>query len=104
VSIVLHGFGLPEIDSSSSLVAFGLARDLEPGETIEQAVAFASIENLFVIDFGAGQRKPTGAEYRRFKRMVKMMQTGQMHFREKPGKRGGIEYWADRTPIMRKAA
>lgn len=64
MSIVLHGFGLGEVDSGSSLVTYGLARDLDQGETIEQAVASTGIENLFVVDFSAGQRKPTAAEFR----------------------------------------
>ena len=76
MSIVLHGFGLGEIDSGSSLVTYGLARDLDQGETIEQAVASTGIENLFVVDFSAGQRKPTAAEFRRFKRLVAAMQMG----------------------------
>lgn len=104
MSIVLHGLGVGEIDSGSSIVAFGLARDLDQGETVEQAVASTGIENLFVIDFSAGQRKATKAEFRRFKRLVAAMQTGSIQFREKPGKRGGIEYWAVRDPLLRKAA
>ena len=104
MSIVLHGFGLGEIDSGSSLVTYGLARDLDEGETIEQAVASAGIENLFVVDFGAGQRKPTAAEFRRFKRMVAAMQMGSLQFRERKGKKGGIEYWAVREPMIKKAA
>ncbi len=104
MSIVLHGFGLGEIDSGSSLVTYGLARDLDQGETIEQAVASTGIENLFVVDFSAGQRKPTAAEFRRFKRLVAATQLGGLQFRERKGKKGGIEYWAVREPMIKKAA
>lgn len=102
--IVLHGFGVSDIDSGSTVVAWGLARDLDQGETIEQAITSTGIDNLFVIDFGYGQRKPTQAEYRRFKRIVAAMQTGSLQFKERPGKRGGVEYWAVRDPLLKKAA
>ena len=92
------------IDSGSSIVAWGLARDLQEGETVQQAAAEAGIDQLFVIDFGMGRRKPTSAEYRRFKRMVKAMQLGSLQFKERPGKRGGVEYWAVRDPSLKKAA
>lgn len=100
MSIVLHGLG-GDIDSGSSIVAFGLARDLDEGETIEQAVASSGIENLFVVDFSAGQRQASKAEFRRFKRMVAAMQLGSLQFREKPGKKGGVEYWAVRDPLIK---
>ena len=103
MSIVLHGMGL-EIDSGSSLVTFGLSSDLEDGQTIDQAIVGAGIENLFVVDFGAGNRKPTAAEFRRFKRMVSAMQLGSLQFKERKGKKGGIEYWAVRDPLFKKAA
>jgi hypothetical protein len=104
MSIVLHGLGVGEIDSGSSIVAFGLARDLDEGETVEQAVASTGIENLFVVDFGGGQRQANAAEFRRFKRMVAAMQLGSLQFRERKGKKGGIEYWAVRDPLTKKAA
>lgn len=104
MSIILHGFGLGEIDSGSTLVTYGLSRDLDEGETVEHAVASAGIENLFVVDFSAGQRKPTAAEFRRFKRLVAAMQMGGLQFRERKGKKGGIEYWAVREPMIKKAA
>lgn len=102
--IVLHGFGLSEIDSGSSIVAWGLARDLDQGEILDQAVLNAGIEQLFVIDFCDGRRKPTKAEYRRYQRMVKALQLGSLQFKERKGKRGGIEYWAVRDPLLKKAA
>lgn len=55
-------------------------------------------------DFSAGQRKPTAAEFRRFKRLVAAMQMGGLQFRERKGKKGGIEYWAVREPTIKKAA
>lgn len=104
MSIVLHGLGGGEIDSGSSLVTFGLNRDLNEGETVEQAVSSAGIENIFVVDFSAGNRKPTAAEFRRFRRLVSAMQMGGLQFRERKGKKGGIEYWAVRDSNLRKAA
>lgn len=57
-----------------------------------------------MVDFSAGQRKPTAAEFRRFKRLVAAMQMGGLQFRERKGKKGGIEYWAVREPMIKKAA
>jgi hypothetical protein len=106
VSIVLHGLGV-ELDSGSSVVAFGLATNLEEGQTIEQAAVGASIENLFVIDYGQGRRRATAAEYRRYKRMLKMVMLGNIRWEQKKGrgaKPGDIEYWATRKPHMKKVA
>lgn len=106
MSIVLHGLGV-EIDTGSSIVSFGLASNLEEGQTIEQAATSASIENLFVIDFGLGRRKATAAEHRRFKRALKMMLLGGVMWQQKKGKgahKGDIEIWAQRRPHMKKAA
>jgi hypothetical protein len=107
MSIVLWGMGAGEIDSETSVVTFGLNRDLEPGQTIEQAAVGASIENLFVIDYGQGRRRATAAEYRRYKRMLKMVMLGNIRWEQKKGrgaKPGDIEYWATRKPHMKKAA
>jgi len=32
------------------------------------------------------------------------MQMGGLQFRERKGKKGGIEYWAVREPMIKKAA
>lgn len=104
MSIVLHGFGSGEVDSETTVVTWGLARDLDAGQTIEDAVIGASIENLFVIDYGMGRRRPSKAEYKRWKKIVRTMQHGSLHFEERKGKRGGVEYWADRSRVMRKVA
>lgn len=106
MSVVLHGLGMETIDTGSSVVAFGLAIDLTGDQTVAEAAASTGIENLFVIDFD-GRRRASKGEYRRFKRLVRMMQTGQLHFKERKrkGARGSdIEYWADRRPITRKVA
>jgi hypothetical protein len=99
MSVVLRGYGLGDIDSGSSVVAFGLVRDLDAGETIETAIADASIAQLFVIDFD-GRRKMTAAEYRKYRKLTAMMRMGQIQFQEK---RNGIEYFIKPTRF-RKAA
>lgn len=106
MSVVLHGFGLGQIETQSSIVAFGLARDLDEGESIIDAIANAGIDQLFVIDYGHNiGRTPTTAEYRRYKRLVKMVQMGNVHFEEKTQKgKKGISYYAVRKPKMRRKA
>lgn len=104
MSIVLRGLGIG-IDTGSTIVAFGLARDLEAGETVETAVLNAGVENLFVIDFGMGRRKPTAAEIRRFKRIAAMVGTRGLQFTEKKSRRKGVvEFDVSPAPILRKAA
>lgn len=104
MSIVLHGYGLG-IDSGSSLVAFGLARDLSEGETIESAIASADISQLFVIDFGTGHRKATAAEIRRFKRISALVSTSGLQFSERKSKRKGqIEFDVSIATTLKKAA
>lgn len=104
MSIVLHGLGLGDVDSGSTIVAFGIARDLEAGENIADVVQNAGIDQLFVIDYGHQFPRPlTEAEYRRFQRLIKMLMTGNVQFREKTvNGKPGVEVW--REPIMRKAA
>jgi len=103
LSIVLRGFGLG-VDTGSSVVAFGLARDLEEGETVESAVVNADVSQLFVIDFGMGRRKPTAAEIRRFKRIAAMVSMRGLQFTERKGKKGRVEFDVMPAKILRKAA
>jgi len=104
MSVVLHGFGLGDVDSGSTIVAFGIVRDLNPNEDFSSVVRDASIEQLFVIDYGHQFQRPlTEAEYRRFQRLIKMMMSGPVQFRDKVvNGKPGLEIW--REPIMRKAA
>lgn len=105
MSVVLHGFGLGDIDSGSTIVAFGLVRDLQAGEDTAQVITNAGIDQLFVIDYGHQFTRPlTEAEYRRFQRLIKMMMSGPVQFRDKVvNGKPGLEIW--REPIiMRKAA
>lgn len=105
MSIVLHGLGIGEIDSGSSIVAYGLARDLNEGETVEQAIASADVSQLFVIDFGMGRRKPTAAEVRRFKRIASLVSTRGLQFGERKGsKKGSAEFDVSIAPLLKKAA
>lgn len=104
MSIVLYGLGL-EVDSGSSLVTFGLSNDLGEGQTIEQAIASAGIENLFVIDFGMGRRKPTAAEFRKFQRIAALVSTNGLQFTERKSKRKGqIAFDVSVAPKLKKAA
>jgi len=104
MSIVLRGLGIG-IDTGSTIVAFGLARDLDSGETVESAVQNAGIENLFVIDFGMGRRKPTAAEFRRFKRIAAMVGSRGLQFTEKKSRRKGVvEFDVHPAPILKRAA
>lgn len=100
MSIVLMGLGLG-IDSGSTVVAFGIARDLEEGETIESAIQNTGIENLFVIDFGLGRRKPTAAEFRRFKRISTLVGTRGLQFSEKRRKNGQIDFDVSIAPVIK---
>lgn len=104
MAIVLHGFGDESINTGSSIVSFGLGRDLDAGESVAEALDGASIENLFVVDFGTGRRKPSKAEAKRIKRMARLLKTGRLHYAERKGKNGGIEYWPDRSKTFRKVA
>lgn len=104
--IVLRGLGI-DIDTNSSIVAFGLARDLVAGETVEQAVVNADVSQWFVLDFGMGRRKPTAAEIRRIKRLSALLAVGNLTFSETPsGRKGQINFNVSRAriPRMRKAA
>lgn len=104
MSIVLHGLGLGDVDSGSTIVAFGLVRDLEAGEDIAEVVQSAGIENLFVIDYGHQFPRPlTEAEYRRFQALIRMIMSGPVSFEEQTvnGKKG-FHIW--REPILRKYA
>lgn len=104
MSIVLRGLGIG-IDTGSTIVAFGLARDLGEGETVETAVVNADVSQLFVIDFGIGHRKPTAAEIRRVKRIAAMVGTRGLQFTERKGKKKGrVEFDVAPAPILRKAA
>jgi hypothetical protein len=99
MSVILEGLGL-DVDSQSSIVAWGLTRDLEAGESIEQAIIGSSIENLFVIDFG-GRRRMTASEFRRFKRRVKQVETTGLHFKESKRRRNGISFYSAELPAFK---
>lgn len=101
MAIVLRGLGLG-IDSGSTIVAFGIARDLDEGETVEDAVRNASIENVFVIDFGMGRRKPTKAEFRRFKRISALISTRGLQFTERKSRNGQLEFDVSLAPKLGK--
>ncbi len=104
MSIVLRGLGIG-VDTGSTIVAFGLARDVEAGESVETVVANADVSQLFVIDFGLGKRKPTKAEIRRFQRIAAMVGSRGLQFTERKGRRKGqVEFDVSPAPILRKAA
>lgn len=100
MSVVLQGFGLPGIDSSSSIVAWGFNRNLGESESIETAVASAGIDELFVIDFSYGKRKMNKSEYRKYQALVDMMRSGQVSFYEKKTK-AGRQFAIVKEPIAR---
>lgn len=99
MSVILRGLGL-DVDSTSSIVAFGLTVNPKTPEEAMDAIQKAGIENLFVIDFD-GRRPLTKPEYRRYRRLVAMMRMGSVQFKQK---RGGFEIFIERLPSFRKAA
>lgn len=103
MSIVLHGLGLGDVNSGSTIVAFGLVQDLEEGQIAADVIANAGIDQLFVIDYGSTFTRPlTEAEYRRYQMLIKMLLAGGVQFRDKTvNGKPGLEVW--REPI-RKAA
>jgi hypothetical protein len=103
MSIVLHGLGLGDVNSGSTIVAFGLVNDLEAGQDVAQVIATAGIEQLFVIDYGHQFTRPlTQAEYRRWQMLIKMLLSGPCQFRDKiVNGKPGLEVW--REPIRRAA-
>ena len=104
MSIVLRGFGIG-LDSGSTIVAWGIARDLDEGETVESAIANADVSQLFVIDFGLGRRRPSLSEVRRFKRVSALVSTRGLQFTEKKRrKKGQVEFDVSVAPIFKKAA
>lgn len=103
MTVVVQGLGI-DVDSESSMVAFGLTRDLTAGETVTQAFDGSSIENWFVIDYGCGQRKPSRSECRRIRKIIDMMKRGNLRFKETKQKGGGIVVTRDRRPAMKRAA
>lgn len=103
MSVVLRGFGFSIIDSGSTIVAWGLNRDIADDEPIESAVANAGIDQLFVIDYGYGKRKMTKAEYRKYQQLVAMMRSGQVSFYEKKSK-AGRQFAIVKEPIVRVRA
>jgi hypothetical protein len=77
--IVVYGFGL-DVDSSSSLAAFGLALnpiDMPPEQELE-VMESATIEQLYAIDYSSGRRRLTQAEYQRWRKLVAAIKAGQM--------------------------
>lgn len=103
MSIVLFGLGL-EVDSGSSLVTFGLSNDLAEGQSLDQAIIGASIENVFVVDFGMGRRKPSAAEFRKFKRIAALVSIHGLQFTERKSKRKGqIEFDVHVAPNLKAA-
>lgn len=103
MSIVLHGLGLGDVNSGSTIVAFGLVQDLDEGVEVEQVLGNATIEQLFVIDYGSQFPRPlTEAEFRRFQMLIKMLLSGPVQFRDKKvNGKPGLEIWKE--PIKRAA-
>ena len=103
MSIVLHGLGLGDVSTGSSIVAFGLAGDLPEGVPIPEVLSSAGIEQLFVIDYGSQfTRSLTEAEFRRFQTLVKMLLSGPVRFTDqKMNGRPGLKIWKE--PIRRAA-
>ena len=99
----MRGLGL-DVDSETSVVAFGLAVDITAGQTVTQVFDAASIEQWFVIDYGCGQRKPTARECRKIKKIIRMMKMGNLRFKETKDKRGSIVITPDCTPVFKRAA
>ena len=102
MSIVLHGMGLGDVNSGSTIVAFGLNQDLPEGVPVQEVLSSAGIEQLFVIDYGSQFTRPlTEAEFRRFQMLVKMMLSGPVRFTDqKVNGRPGLKIWKD--PIQRR--
>ena len=93
MALVLHGMGLGDVNTGSTVVAFGLVND--PQGPLIPTLQSASIDDLFVIDYGSQFMRPlTKAEYRQFKRLVKLLETGQVLFKEETrrGKKGILVY------------
>jgi hypothetical protein len=104
MSIVLHGLGLGDVNSGSTIVAFGLVQDLEAGQNPQEVIANAGIEQLFVIDYGSQFTRPlTEAEYRRWQMLIKMLLSGPVQFTDqKVNGKPGLKIWKE--PIKRRAA
>jgi hypothetical protein len=73
MSVILRGLGL-DVDSMSSIVAYGLTRDLVGDVPIVDDIDGATIDQLFVIDFG-GARPMTAAEWRRWRALMDRIRT-----------------------------
>lgn len=69
MSIVVRGFGL-DIDSFSSIVAWGLNRDAIDAVNPLPELEAATIDECFVIDFRAGRRKMSRTEWTQWRRVL----------------------------------
>lgn len=106
MSIILQGFGV-DVDSLSSIVAFGLTVDPQTEEEAVEAIQGASIEQLFVVDYGGHRRKASQSEFRRFKRLSRRIDRDNLYFRQRKGRRPGdirTEWYVKPLPRFRKAA
>jgi len=106
MSVILKGFGR-DVDSMSSIVAFGLAVNPVDEAGVVEAIQAADITQLFVVDYGGQRRKPSAAEWRMFKRMSKHIDMDTLYFRQKKSRKVGkieIEWYVKPLPKFRKAA
>jgi hypothetical protein len=95
LSIVVRGFGL-DVDSSSSIVAFGLTRNHVDTEEPVQVVNQATIDESYVVEFSGAERKPTPAEWARWRRWVQGITRGGLQITVKK-RRGRTEYLVENT-------
>lgn len=96
MSVILRGMGL-DVDSQSSIVAFGLALDIE-SPTLADLEA-TSIENWYAIDYRVGIRRPVKPiEWRRIKRLWIVWERSRL---ERERKEAMMQEQADKfTPIV----
>lgn len=77
MSVVLRGLAL-DVDSESSVVAFGLAVDIGASPTLDDLEA-TGIEQWYAIDYRVRKRRPvTEAEWRRIRRLWRVWERSRV--------------------------
>lgn len=105
MSIVLKGLAL-DVDSTSSIVAYGLSVDPADEGAALDAITGATIEQLYVVDYGGQKRRPTPAEYRRWKRITKGIGRDNLYFKQRKGRKPGqvrTEWYVKQLPRIKQA-
>jgi hypothetical protein len=100
--IVVYGYGL-DVDSTSSIVAYGLTASPQTEDQESDAISNASIDEMFVVDYSVGRRRMTRAEYSRWRKLVAMIRAGHMIQKKREKKFNKLEITFERQ-LLRVAA